>query len=110
MSTSHGSIDRSELAGSAAMCATGFEAGFELHPIQRIAAVATPSQWRDAIVTSVSPDGIIDVVDLESGAASALWNYENLSEIVAAGSPVSLHSEYGVLAIGRDYRSVRIAA
>lgn len=92
------------------MCATGFEAGFELHPIQRIAAVSTPSQWRDAIVTAIAADGSIGIIDLETGAASALWNYENLTGLVSAGEPVSLHSEYGVLAIGREYRSVRIAA
>jgi len=106
MTTSHSSTDRSEHAGSGAMC-TGFEAGYALHPIQRIAAIATASQWRDAFVTAVTPDGLIAIVDLESGAESVLWHFADLTDSLVVGEPVSFHPEYNVLAAGRRYLSVR---
>jgi len=90
------------------MMRSGFETGFELNAIQRLAAVATPSHWRDVVVTGVSADGWIDLVDLDTQAESRAWHYESTG--VTVGEPVSLHDQYGVLAVGRALFSVRTAA
>ena len=90
------------------MMRSGFETGFELNPIQRLAAVATPSHWRDVVVTGVSADGWIDLVDLDTQAESRVWHYESTG--VAVGEPVSLHDQYGVLAVRRALFSVRTGA
>jgi len=90
------------------MMRSGFETGFELNPIQRLAAVATPSHWRDVVVTGVSADGWIDLVDLDTQAESRVWHYQSTGVVV--GEPVSLHDQYGVFAVGRALFSVRTAA
>jgi hypothetical protein len=90
------------------MMRSGFETGYELNPIQRLAAVATPSHWRDAVVTSVGADGWLELVDLQSDAVSRAWHYESTG--VTVGEPVSLHDQYGVLAVGGALFSVRAGA
>ena len=90
------------------MMRSGFETGFELNAIQRLAAVATPSHWRDVVVTGVSADGWIDLVDLDTQAQSRAWHYASTG--VTVGEPVSLHDQYGVLALGRALFSVRTGA
>ena len=89
------------------MMRSGFETGYELNPIQRLAANAAASHWRDAVVTGVSVDGWIDLVDLETETPSRVWHYAAVA--VAAGEPVSLHAQYSVLAVGREQFSVRAA-
>ena len=95
-------------AGSAVMCVP-FETGYELHPIQRQAALATRSRWRDAIVTAVTPDGWIELLDLDTDAVRRVWHYADLSASVTSGEPVTLNAHYGVLAIGATCLSVRVA-
>jgi hypothetical protein len=87
-----------------------FEAGYELNPIQRQAAIATASRWSDAIVTGISSDGHIDLVDLETEQPLRVWHYVSLAPILAVGEPVSVHGLYGVLAVGSRLVSVRTAA
>ncbi len=87
------------------MMRSGFEAGHELNAIQRLAAVTTASHWRDVVVTSVSTDGWIDLVDVDSQAESRVWHYEATG--VSVGEPVSLHDQYSVLAVGQALFSVR---
>lgn len=89
------------------MMRCGFAAGYELNAIQRLAAVTTASHWRDVVVTAVGSDGWIDLVDLDSQAESRAWHYESTG--VTVGEPVSLHDQYGVLAVGRALFSVRVA-
>jgi hypothetical protein len=84
-----------------------FETGFELHPIQRVAAVATASLWRDVVVSEMCSDGWIELVDMRTEQASRVWHFEALA--VTVGEPVSLHARYDVLAVGRDLFSVRVA-
>jgi len=86
---------------------SGYETGYELNPIQRLAAVTTASRWRDVVVTAVGADGWIDLVDLDTQACSRAWHYESTG--VTVGEPVSLHDQYGVLAVGRELFSVRVA-
>jgi hypothetical protein len=86
------------------MMRCGYETGYELHPIQRLAAVAAASHWRDVVVTETSTDGWIELTDLE-GRVSRVWHFESTG--VTVGEPVSLHDQYSVLAVGRALYSVR---
>jgi hypothetical protein len=103
-SPDNASADR-PTSGAVAMMRCGFETGYELHPIQRLAAVAAASHWRDSVVASVGDDGWVELVDLDSQAVSRVWHFEAIE--VSAGEPVSLHDQYGVLAVGRALYSVR---
>jgi hypothetical protein len=105
-SSSADRTDRSQRAGSAAMTRARIDGGYELHPIQRQAAIATPSRWRDAIVVSVQADGAIEIFDVESESVSELWHFADLTRLLSAGEPVSLHGDYAVLAVGDAYFSV----
>jgi hypothetical protein len=98
------------VTGVATPMRSAFDAGFELNPIQRQAAVATASKWRDAIVTGITPDGYIDLVDLATDRPERVWHYLSLSPILGIGEPVSVHGLYGVLAVGSRLVSVRTAA
>lgn len=93
--------------GAVAMMRSGYETGYELNPIQRAAALATRSQWRDVIVTAIDADGSIDLVDLESNEGSRVWHYTGTG--LSVGEPVSIHDRYSVLAAGRALFSVRVA-
>jgi hypothetical protein len=86
------------------MMRCGYETGYELHPIQRLAAVAAASHWRDVVVTETSTDGWIELTALE-GSVSRVWHFEPTG--VTVGEPVSLHDQYSVLAVGRALYSVR---
>ena len=86
-----------------------FEDGHDLHPIVRQAAVATPSNWVDAVVVSASRDGLLQFVGLADGAAARRWHHADLGAVLAPGTPVAFHSVYGVLAIGEELLSVRAA-
>jgi hypothetical protein len=99
--------DPATSAGSM-MLRGGLEAGYQLHPIQRLAAIATPSQWRDALVIEATAAGTITVYDIASNSTRTLWHFADLTEILLAGEPVSVHEEYGVLAIGERQLSVSI--
>jgi hypothetical protein len=90
--------------GAVAMMRCGYETGYELHPIQRLAAVAAASHWRDVVVTETSTDGWIELTDLD-GSVSRVWHFESTG--VTVGEPVSLHDQYSVLAVGRALYSVR---
>jgi hypothetical protein len=105
--TSASDNDPAIRAGSM-MLRGGFEAGYQLHPIQRLAAIATPSQWRDALVVGTTASGTITVYDVAADSTRTLWHFADLSEILAVGEPVSVHDEYGVLAIGERYLSVSV--
>jgi hypothetical protein len=90
----------------ACMCAHGggcssYAPGHALHLIQARLASATPADWADALVSDVdAARGVIRLVTLD-GAAHTLWNAGGATLEVAPGTPVALHSRYGVLAIGR---------
>jgi hypothetical protein len=86
---------------------SGFEAGYELNAIQRMAAVTTASRWRDVMVTAVGADGWIDLLDVDTQAPSRAWHHEATG--VSVGEPVSLHGQYSVLAVGQALFSVRVA-
>lgn len=84
--------------------------GHTLHPMRRRLAAATSSKWADALVVSVSADGWVELVSVETGALARVWHHENLGDAVRAGEPVALHSTYSVLAVGHEWRSVVVDA
>jgi hypothetical protein len=96
------------ISAGSMMLRGGLEAGYQLHPIQRLAAIATGSQWRDALVIEATASGTITVYDLASDTTKTLWHFADLTEYLPVGEPVSVHEEYGVLAIGEHYLSVSI--
>lgn len=92
------------------MCARGgacssFAPGHAVHLIQARLVAATPSEWVDAVVTTVDAaagtivlHGILDDVEI------ALWNGAGAADAVSAGSPVAYHPRYHALhADGRVY-------
>jgi hypothetical protein len=91
--------------GAVAMMRSGYETGYELHPIQRLAAVAAASHWRDSVVTRVAGDGWIELVDVDTQQRTRVWHFVPIA--VSEGEPVSLHDQYSVLAVGRSLYSVR---
>lgn len=96
---------------SACMCVHGnacssFAAGHALHLIQARIASATPTQWVDAIVEhadAATGDLVLRTLD---GDVHALWNGSGAALEVAQGTPVALHTAYGVLAVGRTQFNV----
>jgi hypothetical protein len=82
------------------VCASG-RAGHTVLPIQERVASASPSAWRDAIVTS-SAHGTIELV-LFDGETRVLWNHDNLG--LTTGEPVAWHPVAGVLAAAGQLRS-----
>ncbi|WP_199399150.1 hypothetical protein [Zhihengliuella sp. ISTPL4] len=91
---------------TACMCRTGGRCsssapGHALHLIQERLAAATPSGWADAFVTAVDPVAGDLVVRTLDGTTHALWNGSGAALEAGLGSPVALHLEYGVLAVGR---------
>jgi hypothetical protein len=84
-----------------AVCASG-RAGHSVLPIQERVASASPSAWRDALVTHVA-DGSIEVVLLD-GEAHTLWNHDQLG--LAIGEPIAWHQVAGIISAAGQLRSV----
>ena len=82
--------------------------GHSLRPLQLRVSTATPSKWRDGIVTSVARNGWIEIALIESGTAW-VWNHTDLSREASVGTPVALHSLYGTLALGSERVNVLVA-
>jgi hypothetical protein len=74
------------------------EAGHTVSAIRLVVSAATPSKWRDGIVTRVSGD---------SGWLR-VWNHSDLSTLLRTGEPVALHALYGILAVGAERFSVLV--
>ncbi|MBC7724912.1 MAG: hypothetical protein H7146_09220, partial [Burkholderiaceae bacterium] len=102
-------------------CSTGsgcslHSAGHGTFSLQTRVTSATPSKWRDGIVTAVTPGGWIAIALLDDAAllkdaapragarqpaasATWVWNHSDLTSVVAVGEPVALHWLYSALAI-----------
>jgi hypothetical protein len=83
--------------------------GHGLRPIQARVAAATPSKWRDGIVTSASAGGWTGIVLVDSGQSVWVWHHANLSRQAVEGAPVALHELYGTLALGSERVNVLVA-
>ncbi|MCS5735805.1 hypothetical protein [Herbiconiux daphne] len=84
-----------------------YQDGHDLHPIIRHAALATPSDWVDAIVVSSSEDGTIELSPMDNARTVRCWHHADLSNMVPTGTPVALHNIYPVLAVGDEILSIR---
>lgn len=87
------------------MCAGGgacssFEAGHAVHLIQARLVASTPSEWTDAIVTSVAADGTITLTALHDGALLTVWNGAGAAALLDVGEPVAHHDRYHAMSVG----------
>lgn len=91
---------------AACMCSTGgacssIAPGHALHLIQARLAAATPTDWADALVeTADAVTGELVVRTLD-GDLHTLWNGAGAALEAPPSTPVALHAQYGVLAVGR---------
>lgn len=81
--------------------------GHVLRPMQERVSAATPSKWRDGVVTSVI-HGWIAVTLVTSEETLWSWSHE-IPAGLTIGQPVSLHALYPTLAFGRERLSVLVA-
>lgn len=88
---------------------SGSAPGHALPLIQQRVSAATPSKWRDAIVTAVTGTGWIALTALEDHARIWVWNHADLGSAAGIGDPVALHDVYHVLAIGAERVNVLVA-
>jgi len=104
---------RSALLGTLHDCQGACEmaaGGHGLGVMQARLAAATPSKWADAVVTSVSAAGWIEVALIADDSTALLWNHSDLSASIAVGDPVAVHAVYDVLAAGGAKHNVLRAA
>ena len=71
--------------------------------IQEAVASASPSAWRDAIVTAID-DGELEISRLD-GAVVRIWSTAS----VELGEPVAIHPVAEVLAVGDRWYPARAA-
>lgn len=83
-----------------------FAGGHELHPIVRAAAAATPSQWVDAEIVAVDGE-VLELRDLFGEQSQRVWHHRDLAAVATPGDVVAYHRQYGVVALGRVWISVR---
>lgn len=88
------------MCGRGGACSS-FAPGHALHLIQARLASATPSQWADAIVTTAdAASGVLTLHTLD-GTEHTVFNAAGAALEAPAGTPVTLHEAYHVLAVGR---------
>jgi CubicO group peptidase (beta-lactamase class C family) len=83
-----------------------YSPGHALSFMQRRLASATPSKWRDAIVTELAADGRIQLTTVDDGSELVVWHHAYAGTLLRAGEPVALHSVYHVLAAGSEWLNV----
>ena len=88
---------------------SGSAPGHALPLIQQRVSAATPSKWRDAIVTAVTHTGWIAITTLDDHTRVWVWNHADLGAVASVGDPVALHDVYHVLAIGAERVNVLLA-
>jgi len=96
--------------GDAAGSCLNQGAGHAMHALQERVASATPSKWRDGLISHVTAGGWIGVELLESGTTEWLWNHADLTASVTVGQPVAVHAVYHTLAVGRERFNVLVAS
>ncbi|NYF16344.1 hypothetical protein HDC37_001158 [Microbacterium sp. AK009] len=111
MSSPHRFPTPVEVKGRAAcMCAHGHSCtsvapGHAMHLIQARLIAATPREWIDAIVASVS-DGVTVLHTLD-GARVEVWSASPI-EGARPGAPVAVHARHHALAVGRARVNVAV--
>lgn len=98
---------------AACMCEHGyscssFAPGHALHLIQARLASATPLGWADALVQGADPaSGTVHLRTI-GGDVIAIWSARGAALEATTGSPVALHRNYAVLAIGAAWYNVAL--
>ena len=105
-------------------------AGHAGNDLQNRVTAATPSKWRDGIVSHLGTGGWIGVdllgsstaTDAATDAAAAdaattdtvetlwLWNHADLRTTLAIGEPVAVHALYHALAAGSERFNVLVTS
>jgi hypothetical protein len=96
-----------QLEGHLGMCADGCpstRAGHGELAVQRVVAAASPSAYRDAIVTHAL-DGALHIVDIATATETRLWHHSPVT--FAVGEPVAYHPVAGIVVAGTTRISVR---
>ncbi|WP_193596902.1 hypothetical protein [Microbacterium sp. YJN-G] len=96
---------------AACMCGHGyacssFAPGHALHLIQARMASATPLGWADAIVEQTDAAARTLTLRTLDGIRVTVWNAGGAALEASAGTPVALHRDYDVLAIGAVHYNV----
>jgi hypothetical protein len=65
-----------------------------------------PEGWVDAVVTDVERDGTVVLQRWADGTTIRVWHHTNRRDLLVAGSVVSVHERYGVLAAGEHRLNV----
>lgn len=106
MSTSQNRLTPASVRQDAiCMCVHGracssFAPGHAVHLIQARLVSATPTEWLDAIVTSVdAAEGTVLVHTLD-GRPLALWSGAGAAARLEPGTPVAFHERYHALSVG----------
>lgn len=91
---------------NSSVCASG-RAGHSVLAIQERVASASPSAWRDALVTN-SGAGWIELAPIDlaviDGDSLVVWNHDELD--LTVGEPIAWHPVAGVIAAKGQLRSV----
>lgn len=85
-------------------------AGHTMHALQERVTSATPSKWRDGLVSHVSAGGWIGIDLLDTGETEWVWNHADLTASIPVGAPVALHAVYHALAVGPERINVLVAS
>src|SRR5690606_35493916 len=90
---------------AACMCDHGyawstFAPGHALHLIQARMASATPLGWADALVEDADAASGVLILRTLDGEAVTVWIAGGAALEAGSGTPVSIHRDYGLLAIG----------
>jgi hypothetical protein len=89
--------------------------GHGLSALQERVAGATPSKWRDGLVSHVSSGGwigidVLEPRDPDRNETVWVWSHTDLTASVWRGLPVAVHVLYHTLAVGRERFNVLVAA
>lgn len=84
--------------------------GHALPAIQARVVAATPSKWRDGVVSHRGSDGWLGVDLLGTGETAWVWHHGDVTASAPIGEPVALHSLYNTLALGRERINVLVAS
>jgi hypothetical protein len=102
--------DQHLLNGCAGVMCEESGAGHALSFLQQRVASATPTKWRDAVVSIVLPDGWVQLTTIDDQETVWVWHHSDVTGAVHPGEPVALHEVYHVLALGRSWLNVASAS
>ena len=86
-----------------------YSRGHDIHFIQLPLVLESPRGWRDGIVGAASGQtvSVHYLASRDAGAEPVLWHHESLTDL-AAGDPVRVHEQFGLLDLGARWVCVDI--